>query len=30
MYTLDLAAYILGEGESSRLVRQLKYEIPWF
>ncbi len=26
MYALDLAAYILGEGESSRLVRQLKYE----
>ena len=28
MYPLDLAAYILGEGESSRLVRQLKYENP--
>ena len=28
MYALDLAAYILGEGESSRLVRQLKYENP--
>jgi zinc protease len=28
MYALDLAAYILGEGESSRLVRQLKYESP--
>jgi len=26
MYALDLAAYILGEGESSRLVQQLKYE----
>ena len=26
MYALDLAAYILGEGESSRLVRRLKYE----
>ena len=26
MYALDLAAYILGEGESSRLVRKLKYE----
>ena len=28
MYALDLAAYVLGEGESSRLVRQLKYENP--
>ena len=28
MYALDLAAYILGEGESSRMVRQLKYENP--
>ncbi len=28
MYALDLAAYILGEGESSRLVRLLKYENP--
>jgi zinc protease len=28
MYALDLAAYILGEGESSRLVRRLKYESP--
>jgi zinc protease len=28
MYALDLAAYILGQGESSRLVRQLKYETP--
>ena len=28
MYALDLAAYILGEGESSRLVRQLKYDNP--
>ena len=26
MYALDLAAYILGEGESSRLVRRLKYD----
>jgi len=26
MYALDLAAYILGEGESSRLVQELKYE----
>lgn len=26
LYALDVAAYILGEGESSRLVRQLKYE----
>ncbi len=26
MYPLDVAAYILGEGESSRLVQQLKYE----
>ena len=26
MYALDLAAYILGEGESSRLVERLKYE----
>ena len=26
MYALDLAAYILGQGESSRLARQLKYE----
>ncbi len=28
MYALDLAAYILGQGESSRLVRKLKYESP--
>jgi zinc protease len=28
MYALDLAAYILGEGESSRLVRRLKYDRP--
>jgi zinc protease len=28
LYALDLAAYILGEGESSRLVRRLKYEQP--
>jgi len=28
MYPLDLAAYILGQGDSSRLVRQLKYENP--
>jgi len=28
MYALDLAAYIIGQGESSRLVRQLKYENP--
>ncbi len=28
MYALDLAAYILGQGESSRLVRRLKYETP--
>jgi zinc protease len=28
LYALDLAAYILGEGESSRLVRRLKYENP--
>jgi zinc protease len=28
MYALDLAAYILGQGESSRLVRRLKYESP--
>ncbi len=26
MYPLDIAAYILGEGESSRLVQRLKYE----
>jgi zinc protease len=26
MYALDLAAYILGNGDSSRLVRQLKYD----
>ena len=26
MYALDVAAYILGEGESSRLVRGLKYD----
>ena len=26
MYALDVAAYILGEGESSRLVQRLKYE----
>ncbi|MGA2032959.1 MAG: pitrilysin family protein [Thermoguttaceae bacterium] len=26
LYALDLAAFILGEGESSRLVRRLKYE----
>lgn len=26
LYALDLAAYILGEGDSSRLVRRLKYE----
>jgi zinc protease len=26
MYALDVAAYILGEGESSRLVQQLKYK----
>ena len=26
LYALDVAAYILGEGESSRLERQLKYE----
>ena len=26
LYALDLAAYILGEGESSRLVRRLKYD----
>ncbi len=26
MYALDLAAYILGQGESSRLARKLKYE----
>ena len=26
MYALDVAAYILGEGESSRLVQQLVYE----
>ena len=42
LYALDLAAYILGEGESSRLVRRLKYDrqvvlsvhadsnTPWF
>lgn len=28
LYALDVAAYILAEGESSRLVRQLKYEKP--
>ena len=28
MYALDVAAYILGEGESSRLARRLKYETP--
>jgi zinc protease len=28
LYALDLAAYILGQGESSRLVRRLKYETP--
>ena len=28
LYALDVAAYILGEGESSRLVRRLKYEQP--
>jgi zinc protease len=28
LYALDLAAYILGEGESSRLVRRLKYDRP--
>ena len=26
MYALDVAAYILGEGESSRLVQRLKYQ----
>jgi zinc protease len=26
LYALDVAAYILGEGESSRLVQRLKYE----
>lgn len=26
MYALDVAAYILGEGESSRLVRRLKFD----
>ena len=26
MYALDVAAYIIGEGESSRLVRSLKYD----
>lgn len=26
LYALDLAAYILGEGESSRLVRRVKYD----
>ena len=26
MYALDVAAYIIGEGESSRLVRALKYD----
>jgi len=26
LYALDVAAYILGEGESSRLVEQLKYQ----
>lgn len=26
LYALDLAAYILGEGDSSRLARRLKYE----
>lgn len=28
LYALDLAAYILGEGDSSRLVRRLKYQRP--
>jgi zinc protease len=28
LYALDLAAYILGEGESSRLSRRLKHERP--
>ena len=28
LYALDLAAYILAEGESSRLVQSLKYERP--
>ncbi len=28
LYALDVAAYILAEGDSSRLVRQLKYEKP--
>ncbi len=28
LFALDVAAYILGEGESSRLVRKLKYEKP--
>lgn len=28
LYALDLAAYILGEGESSRLVRRVKYDRP--
>lgn len=28
LYALDLAAYILGEGGSSRLARRLKYEQP--
>ena len=28
LYALDLAAYILGEGESSRLVRRLKHDRP--
>ena len=26
LYALDVAAYVLGEGESSRLVRRLKYD----
>jgi zinc protease len=26
LYALDLAAYILGEGESSRMVRKMKYD----
>jgi zinc protease len=28
LYALDLAAYILGEGDSSRLAQRLKYEQP--
>jgi zinc protease len=28
LYALDLAAYILGEGESSRLARRLKHDRP--